>query len=198
MAKTSELLELDVWRRSWSTSELQAMRRQLAKVANQRMVRLERSRSSVTGEALTFGAYEKATEYLNRQDRNRFSEVLGFKKNTNALKHEINVLQQFLSMKSSTVSGQKEIEARRIETFAKAGVEFQTTKEFYDFLNSNDFKQLVNSGFTSEQIIDIYQEHRKSTSAEESVNALNEALEFFRTGSAQATLKILRALTGLR
>ena len=56
--------------------ELQRVRRQLAKVMNQRMVRLEQNKSPITGESYTFGAYDIMRDYLGAKDRNRFSEVL--------------------------------------------------------------------------------------------------------------------------
>ena len=55
--KVKEDLTADVYRGSYSLDELQRIRRTLAKRANQRIVRLERGESKITGEKLnTFGA----------------------------------------------------------------------------------------------------------------------------------------------
>ena len=107
------------------------------------------------------------------------------------LRREISVLQGFLGSKTSLVSGIREIEAKRISTFesgnwgktsrytgkARREIKFASTKEFYDFLSSKTFQGLKNSGYTSEQLVEIYDEARESEEADEVLEKMEEALE---------------------
>ena len=212
MVKVKEDLTADVYRASYTLDELQRMRRALAKRANQRIVRLERGVSKVTGEKLnTFGAVTEVYDYLNRQKegRTRFRETRKAFTDSQTLKREITVLQGFLGRKSSLVSGMREIEQKRITSFEsgkwgtkwkKTGIpnkplRFSSNKEFYDFLNSETFKGLVSTGFTSEQIVDLYDSARVRIGAEaeddEVSNAMARALEEYRS-KGNASLKDLR------
>lgn len=173
-------LTTDVYRGSFPIKELQRMRRALAKRANQRIVRLERGQSEVTGEKWnTFGAVVDVYKYLNDQQegRTRFKESANALSDYGELRWEITVLQGFLGRKTSLVYGMRDIEKKRINTFEsgkwgtaykKNGtptrpIKFASNKEFYDFLNSETFKGLVSSGFTSEQIIEEYDKARVKT-----------------------------------
>lgn len=210
--KNKEDLTADVYRGTYQLDELQRMRRALAKRANQRIVRLERGQSKVTGEKWnTFGAVTEVYDYLNRQKegRTRFRETKNALTDFQALRREITVLQGFLGRKSSLVSGMKEIEYKRINTFEtgkwgtkwkKTGIpnkplHFASNKEFYDFLNSETFKGLVSTGFTSEQLVELYDSARVSLGEEAEAdavsNAMADALEEYRN-KGNASLKDLR------
>ena len=210
--KVKEDLTADVYRGSYSLDELQRMRRALAKRANQRIVRLERGESKVTGEKWnTFGAVTEVYDYLNRQKpgRTRFRETAQAFTDPQALKLEITVLQGFLGRKSSTVSGMKEIEQKRMSSFetGKWGrkwkknailnkpLHFASNKEFYDFLNSETFKGLVSTGFTSEQLVEMYDSARvrlgEKAEEDEVSKAMADALEEYRN-KGNASLKDLR------
>ena len=212
--KVKEDLTADVYRGSYSLDELQRMRRRLAKRANQRMVRLEREKSPVTGESYkTYGAITEVYFYLNKQEegRKRFREQINAFTDSQTLMREITVLQGFLGRKTSLVSGHREIERKRLETFAtgnwgtkwkKTGIpnkplHFASNKEFYDFLNSETFKGLVSAGFTSEQLVELYDSARVSlgeeaeAEAEAVSNAMADALEEYRS-KGNASLKDLR------
>ena len=209
--KVKEDLTADVYRGTYSLDELQRMRRTLAKRANQRIVRLERGESKVTGEKWnTFVAVLDAYDYLNRQKegRTRFRESKNAMTDAQDLKREITVLQGFLGRKSSLVSGMKEIEQKRISAFEsgkwglnwkKKGIlnkqlHFTSNKEFYDFLNSETFKGLVSTGFTSEQIIELYDSARVRIGEESEdvvADAMAGALEEYRS-KGNASLKDLR------
>lgn len=164
-----ELYLLDVYHTNKNIlPDLEQMRARLAKNANQRLRELEKA-------GLDFYAYDKAANYLrtHRPESGavRFSQSANYlsgKENQAALKHEITVLQDFLLSESSTVAGQKAIEARRIQTFgnwkpkgARAnfkGIDMSReagTKAFYRFLNSETFKKL-RKVFSSEQIFMAY------------------------------------------
>ena len=210
--KVKEDLTADVYRGSYSVDELQRMRLALAKRANQRIVRLERGESKVTGEKWnTFGAVTEVYDYLNRQKegRTRFRETKSAITDTQKLKREITILQGFLGRKTSLVSGMQEIEQKRISTFEsgkwgtkwkKKGIpnkplHFASNKEFYNFLNSETFKGLVSSGFTSEQLVEQYDSARlrlgEEAEADVVSNAMAAALEEYRS-KGNASLKDLR------
>lgn len=213
MKKQPSDLEIDVYRNSMSNEDILSLRRKLAKRANQRLVRLERAKSKVTGEYYNeYGAATIAYEYLDRQGRHRFRETKGEGWDLNSARHEIVVLQGFLSSKSSTVVGQKEIEKRRIKSFERGEwgtlwktqgkrqkpIKFASNKEFYDFLSSDTFKGLVTAGFDSDKIVELYELSRDVTGGEEqTVNNMNKALEEFRKGESKATLKNLQKKLGV-
>lgn len=159
-----------------STAELASLRRKLAKRANQRMVRLERSKSPVTGETYHAGAYDMAREYLREIGRGkRFSESINYTKTTldgqqkldiYRLKREILELDTFLHSKTSTISGNKEAEQKRIDTFTSEkfgfSIETVTSKGFYDFLQSQAYDYFLANSFTSEQLMDAYDIYREA------------------------------------
>lgn len=157
-----------------TATELAAIRRKYAKRANQRLVRLERSTSPVTGETYHAGAYDIAQEYLREIGRGkRFSESINYTKTTeegkikydiNRLKREILELDTFLHSKTSTISGNKEAEQKRIDTFTSEKFGFSretvTSKGFYDFLQSEAYDYFLKNSFTSEQLMDVYDIYR--------------------------------------
>ena len=124
---------------------------------------------------MAYYAYDIAADYLRLQGKKgkvRFSEAKRDMTQVDnmAVRREIQILQNFLSMPSSTVAGQKRIEAKRIETFGNwkpkgARANFKgldmskqaSTKQFYRFLNSQTFKNL-RKVFSSEQIFRAYKE----------------------------------------
>lgn len=158
-----EVMNADVWHTSYGELELMAMRRQLAKTTNQRMVRLERSASKITGERYDYGAVEIAKEYLMEHGgKKRFTEKLDVDMDTNELKREISAMQKFLNSKSSTVKGMRDIEKSRVKTFVDKGLDESvvTDRDFYNFLSSETFKSLAKT-FDSETIVDMYDARRR-------------------------------------
>lgn len=209
-------ISINVYQGSYTTPQLQDLRRKLAKRANQRIVRLERASSEITGESFAaFGAVQDAYDYLEHQKagRKRFREQKGALQDTNELRREITVLQGFLGRKSSLVSGQKDIERQRIETFesgnwgkgnkitgnTRKGIKFASTKEFYDFLNSNAFKGLIASGFTSEQLIERYDTAVEiyNGKQDEVMEQMDKALQDYRAGQ-KISIKDLEGRLGMR
>ena len=146
--------------------DLESFRRSLAKVANNRLRELEKNN-------MAYYAYDVAADYLRTQGKKgklRFYE--GVKPiDQLATRREIQTLQNFLSMPSSTVAGQKRIEAARIETFGNwkpkdkknskmKGINLSKqakTKIFYEFLNSKAFENL-RKFYSSEQIFRAYKD----------------------------------------
>lgn len=218
---SQKYLDLDIYRMKTSPEQLQEIRRTLAKRANQRLVRLERASSKITGESFaSYGAADRAYFYLQNQtgktDKRaglRFKESKKAITDTMELKREISVLQGFLGSESSTVQGQRRIESSRIKAFESgewgsrwkyAGkknrtIKFASNKEFYDFLNSDTYKNLLAKGFTSEQIIDIYAQRREHYEGEDEkvVEEFEAALKEFREKN-NATLKDLLRITGAK
>lgn len=196
--KKPEYRTLDVYAGSHSVEELQEIRRVLAKQANQRIVRLERAESKITGERFsTFGAVTDVYDYLGNKGRRRFSESKTGVKRSDELRREITVLQGFLGRKSSTVKGMREIENKRIKTFKNKGIKFSNTKEFYEFLNSQTFKNLVTSGFTSEQIVEAYDSAREKQTDDEVVKKMSKALDEYRQGEKKVSIKNLEESLGI-
>lgn len=191
--KHPEYRTLDVYQGGHTIEELQEIRRVLAKQANQRIVRLERAESKITGEKFnTFGAVTDVYAYLDNRGRNRFSEAKSWNgMNRNELQHEIVVLQGFLGRASSTVKGMRAIEKKRLKSFEAKGINFGSTREFYDFINSETFHALVTAGFTSEQIIEAYDIARTKENNDEVIKKIDEALDRFRSGEAKVNLKNL-------
>lgn len=166
-----------------SATELQQLRRKLAKRANQRMVRLEHSTSSITGEPYHAGAYDIAQDYLRIIGRgSRFSESINYEKdNSFRLKKEILELDTFLHSKTSTISGNRTAEKKRIDTFTGSewGLDEKTvaSKEFYDFLQSSAYDYFLANSFTSEQLIDIYDTFRDAGA---NASKIQEAIDDFK------------------
>lgn len=165
MARKPDYLQTtNYWNVSASMEALQAVRRKLAKRANQRMVRLERSASPITGKAYHVGAYDIAQSELG--DRKRFSEKLNYSTDITELKKEIGQIQAFLNAKSSTVSGNVEIEEKRIATLTNLGrdeeghtpISEATARSagFYDFISSKAFIYLSEKQVDSEGLQEIY------------------------------------------
>ena len=162
--------EFDPYGKGVTIEELRKVRRQLSKVMNQRMVRLEHAKSPVTGEAYTFGSYDKMQDYLTARgkapikgtDIRRFSETLDPGMSRRELQKEIRALQGFEEQISSRVAGMKQIERNRIKTMTEEGLDPSTarSKDFYDFLNSKTYEELLKS-FTSEDIIEEYDRKAK-------------------------------------
>ena len=182
-----------------TVDELQRVRRQLAKVMNQRMVRLEQTKSDITGESYTFGAYDIMSDYLSGKDRNRFSEVLKPSNMTKSdIQKEIRALQGFEEMKSSRVGGMKEIERARIKTFTGGDMniseEVVRSKDFYDFLNSATYEELTRS-FDSETLIEEYSRAaERGATKKQIVKALNDYSKRSKRVSVKGIQKQLGAI----
>lgn len=177
--------------------ELQRIHRQLAKVMNQRMVRLEQAKSPVTGESYTFGAYEKMKDYLDAQGRNRFSELKDPHMSAAQLKKEIRVLQGFEESPSSRVAGMKAIEKKRLSTFKDKGLDPSTVsnKDFYDFLNGQTFERLSRI-IDSDRIVEEYNRVSKDgAKLDDIVKALEEYMDKAKRVSVKGVRKKLQMST---
>lgn len=150
----------DVYKNSYSRRELLTRRRQLAKVANSRILGLERSRSEITGERfIDMPQFDVVMQYLENMGKRRFSEAMsgGREMSEIQLKNEIVILEGFLSSKLSTVGAYRRFENKRVETFLEKGIpeDIAMNPEFYRFLSGESFSYLVENALSSEDIIDL-------------------------------------------
>lgn len=191
-------------------------RASLAKRANTRLKSLEQSSSKITGESYTYGAYKKYAADVLNMEKPRFSQTKQVK-DVNTMRHEILVLQRFLNAKSSTISGNREIEQMRIKTF-KSGVwghisfdddgnkvkkkrlEILSSSNagFYDFLNSGLLSKRIQSYFTSEQLIEMYEQaQRNGMSADEIIDNIASAIDDYDAKLATPSLENLSERLGI-
>ena len=193
MKITSDLLEIDVWRtKSTDLPDLQQLRASMAKMANRRMRTLESTVSPITESNYAFGAYDITQIYLAGKGKKRFSESVNYGKgDTYQVKRDIVVLQQFLRSKSSTVSGQRKIENKRIEKFLAKGIPYDvaTSREFYMFMNSETFNALDKAGYDSDKLIEDF-----ATTADEGadVKEIMATFEEFRAKDNAGGYKVLQ------
>ena len=203
-SRLQQAREFDPYGKGVKVEDLRKIRRQLSKVMNQRMVRIENTKSEITGEAYTFGSYDKMQDYLEKQGRapikgkdvRRFSEVLDPGMSRRQLQKEIRELQTFEQHISSRVAGMKEIEKKRLKTFEGTGLDSKTVrnKDFYDFLNSKTYEQLLKS-FTSEDIVEEYDKKvmKEGKNTEDIAEAFQEYLD---KEEGRISLKSLRKSLG--
>lgn len=203
---------INIYQSDLGVKGLQKLRRTLAKRANQRLVRLERANSNITGESYaSYGAAQYAYEYLERTGRNkRFSEKQEFSSDRYTLQWEISKLQDFLTSKSSTVVGQRDIEKKRVSSFEKGewgmqwktqgvrakSISFASNREFYDFLNSSAFNDLKKAGFDSDTVLQIMELAKDKMEFSKIVEKIESALEEFRE-KGNADLKTLTKHLGV-
>lgn len=175
--------------------ELQSIRRKLAKRANQRMLRLERASSKVSGESYAdFGSIRLAKFYLG--DKRRFSESATAISSLKNLRKEINVLQKFLSSKTSTVQGIREIEDARIDAFSsgrwRGGSKLQhaTSSSFFDFLSSDVFRK-YRKLMSSDILLEMYDLSRDMQSNDEIIDELDQLYDEYIRNETKVSVKEL-------
>lgn len=176
-----------------SRDALEKELRKLSKRANQRLVRLESSKSAISGESYSsYGAYQVyAVPAL--EGRRRFRESGYTKMSVNELAERITKLQTFLGSSSSTVLGQRLAEERRqsafesgnwgaarlVEGLDNRAIKAASRKDFYDFLNSKLFSDLKSLKFSSDQLIEDYDELTEQLTPDEAYDRLSSAYEQF-------------------
>ena len=173
-----------------TVADLAKMRAKLAKRVNQQLRRLEKSKSPVSGKAYKAGAYDIATEYLRETGRKRFSESPNYYSKIGEdgerdyslykLKREILELDRITNMKSFTITGNREIEKERIETFVdEHGLSEDVASDgsFYDYLNSTSYDYIIKSQLSSETLINTFDTYRDANKTGEEIQAaIDEAV----------------------
>ena len=129
-----------------SAASAASVLRQLAKRANQRLVRLERA-------GQTQYAYGIAKKYLQDIGRNRFAETEKRIKNLSRaqLTGEINAAIKFLTAKTSTLSGIKAVQNSAVERLRAMGYNVDNG-DFFAFLKSDEYKAALRK-ITSDEIM---------------------------------------------
>jgi hypothetical protein len=142
------------------------------KKANKRIANIEKS-------GLHSYALDMIKPYfgVNNDESMRFSTSMKYK-DLKAFKHMQSSLDLFLSSATSSVTGIKRINKNRINTFRKSGLEIKDEKMFFQFLSSEQFKNLskyvdshqliedydlaMTQGFSKEEIEKQYQQYLNS------------------------------------
>lgn len=129
-----------------SAASAASVLRQLAKRANQRLVRLERA-------GQTQYAYGIARKYLQDIGRNRFAETEKRIKNLSRaqLTGEINAAIEFLTAKTSTLSGIKAVQKSAVDRLRAMGYNVDNG-DFFAFLKSDEYKAALRK-ITSDEIM---------------------------------------------
>lgn len=129
-----------------SAASAASVLRQLAKRANQRLVRLERA-------GQTQYAYRLAETYLKDFGRKRFAETASrIKKLTKAqITGEINAAIEFLTAKTSTLSGTKAVQKSAVDRLRAMGYNVDNG-DFFAFLKSDEYKAALRK-ITSDEIM---------------------------------------------
>lgn len=129
-----------------SAASAASVLRQLAKRANQRLVRLERA-------GQTQYAYGIAKKYLQDIGRNRFAETEKRIKNLSRaqITGEINAAIEFLTAKTSTLSGIKAVQKSAVDRLRAMGYNVDNG-DFFAFLKSDEYKAALRK-ITSDEIM---------------------------------------------
>lgn len=135
---------------SYDLTELNRLRRRLAKRANQRLRDIERA-----GLSDRYVYQNIMSAYLQPTERNRFYEGTR-QMDLFTLREELNNLRWFLSAKTSTVGGIRKFERETSSKFAEL-LSFKKSPDlFWKYMSSATVKHLKKIGHSSEEIIDFY------------------------------------------
>lgn len=129
--------------------ELVQVIRKAAKAANQRLRALEKSDAINTAKT---GAYKYAQSQMPGKIKPRFNERPKETVDRTALKHMYLQLREFMTMKSSTVTGVRAIRDARYQTAVQRG--FKGTQEQWDMAVQKFFTKTVEKLFDSDKIYD--------------------------------------------
>ena len=168
----------------FSRGELEALYREMSRRANARLRRLEKADRA-------FWAYDKATIFTQRAyGSNRFPTPRRIgSESDKGLIRVLEEVQTFLSSKSSTVSGSKSIDRKILNTFKRKGVDIKDSKEFFNFLQSEQFKKLSNKKISSSFIIDYY---TRSSNEGKTNDEIADELEKFRQGEIKGVDELFK------
>lgn len=168
-----DVFRVELNRANLKKSELISLRNELAKETNLRLLSLEKA-------DFAYGAYDLALNFLHKvyRRKERFSTGKGKHETKAFLKRQIVEMQYFLTRESSTVEGQLAIKSRIKETLERnLGLEISEDKDFFDFLSSSQYKNIVNRGISSEQLQKFFVRNYKGT--KDSWNEIMDALKDF-------------------
>lgn len=157
---------------NFTRGELEALYKQMSRRANSRLRSLERADRA-------FWAYDKATLYTQRAyGKNRFPTSPG-KMSDKGLIRVLEEAQAFLNSQTSTVRGSKAVDKKIVDTFERKGIKISDKKEFFNFLDSSQFRSLSNKKIDSDRLIEFY---TRSKEKGDSNQEIEDLLEEFRQG----------------
>jgi hypothetical protein len=122
----------------------------LAKRANTRLSALEKKN-------LDYYSYDRATGFTGSEyQKNRFTTSKKLL-DADTLGVQLRELNRFMGSKSSTVTGQKQIASKRIQTFRDKGVNIPQGKEteFLRFIGSESIQEVFEFTGASEELVDL-------------------------------------------
>lgn len=144
----------------------------LAKRANTRLSTLEKSNYD-------FYAYDRAVGFTQTTyNKNRFTTSKKVLEDVEGIAWQVRELNRFLSAKSSTVRGQKQIELGRVEKFREMGVNVPQGKEkdFLRYLGTETIQEVFEVTGRSEDIVDLI---KGMQHGQRSFNKLNRMFNAF-------------------
>lgn len=136
-------------------AELVKVIRKAAKAANQRLRALEKSDGLNTAKT---GAYKYAQSQMPGKIKPRFNERPKETADRSTLKHQYLQLREFMTMKSSTVTGVRAIKDARYQTAVQRG--FKGTAEQWDMAVQKFFTKANEKLFDSDKIYYAITENR--------------------------------------
>lgn len=152
--------------------ELNRIRVRYARIANARLRALEKA-------GRNYWAYDSAVIYTQRsRGANRFTQKKEWSGTKEGLLHEVEELQAFLNMKTSTLSGSKAVEQKIVDTFQRDhGIDVDSIgrADFFNFLTFLNTKSSEYNMIPSEMAIDFYTRSRdKGIKHDVIISALDE------------------------
>jgi hypothetical protein len=167
-----------------SLDEIERERVRMVNQANARLRRLE-------AKGYDRYAYERAMLYLKQSGKGkRFKR----KKPSSAAEilSQVDALTRFLEAKTSTVTGLEKVEAKAVAQFESRGFELKNKKEFFNFLSSSIYRELLQKHYASGLLQEFYD---KAQSQNYSDAEIRELLEEYRRG--ETDVKTLSDLVGV-
>lgn len=167
-----------------SLDEIERERVRMVNQANARLRRLE-------AKGYDRYAYERAMLYLKQSGKGK-----RFKRKKPSSPAEIlsqvDALTRFLESKTSTVSGLEKVEAKAVAQFKARGFELKNTKEFFNFLSSSIYSELLKKQYASGLLQEFYDKAQSQGYSDADIKAL---LEEYRRG--ETDVKTLSDLVGV-
>lgn len=172
MDKEMKRYDIDFRGDFMTLDELNSIRLRYARIANERLRALEKA-----GRA--YWAYDVAVSYTQRsRGGTRFSQKKAWSGTKEGLLHEVEEMQSFLNMKTSTLTGSKAVEQRIVNTFQQShGIDIDRIgrSDFFNFLTFLNTKSSEYNMIPSEMAIDFYTRSRDGgVKHEDIVSALEE------------------------
>lgn len=167
-----------------SLDEIERERVRMVNQANARLRRLEKK-------GYDRYAYERAMLYLKQSGKGtRFKRKKP--SSPDEILSQVDALTRFLESKTSTVTGLEKVEAKAVAQFESRGFELKNKKEFFNFLSSSIYRELLQKHYASGLLQEFYD---KAQSQNYSDAEIRELLEEYRRG--ETDVKTLSDLVGV-